>query len=367
MRKVGIVAYGTSKFTKRLKEPFFELACRPCFDILAKNTGFPRNNIEGVIFSSCCDEQYSSAILSEMLGLKPKISYRLDNLCNSGTNAVVSGFALISSGLCDSVLVVGAETTSTAGRSLSWDITRGWYTLPIYWAALFAKSHMRQYGTTEEQLAMVSVKNHKNAAQNPTALYSKEVTLDEVMNSKKIADPLKVLDCSSVCNGSSALLLLSEEKVKNFTDTPVWIKGIGQQTNSASLSEVMKDLSVVGTARKAAREAYRMSGITPSKIDVAELHDAFTIMEIMAYEDLEFVQKGLGGKFVQQKEIGTNLRGGILGCGHPLGATGVAQVAEITAQLLGKTKKRQSSDCEVGLVHNLAAAGTSATVVALGV
>jgi acetyl-CoA C-acetyltransferase len=128
----------------------------------------------------------------------------------------------------------------------------------------------------------------------------------------------------------------------------------------------MDDLTTLETAKRAARDAYKMAGIKPSQVDVAELHDAFTILEIMAYEDLGFAQKGKGGKFVEQQEIAINLRGGILGCGHPVGATGVAQVAEITLQLSGRAGKRQVQGCKTGLVHNLAAAGSSATVMVLG-
>jgi acetyl-CoA C-acetyltransferase len=302
-----------------------------------------------------------------LLGIKPKISHRIDNLCNSGANAVVSAYSYIASGLCDSALVVGAEKAISPGNKLVWDITRGQFTLPVHWAAIFAKAHMRKYGTTEEQMGMVSVRNHMNARKNPTALFKEVITLRDVMQSRKIVDPIKLLDCSSPCDGSSAVLLLSENKAKELTDNPVWIKGIGQQTTSASFSKTTYDLSTIGAARVAARNAFNMSKISPRNIDVAELHDAFTILEILAYEDLYFVEKGNGGKFVNQKEIAINPRGGILGCGHPVGTTGVAQIAEITAQLSGNAGRRQVKGCRTGLTHNLAAAGTSATVIIMGV
>jgi acetyl-CoA C-acetyltransferase len=175
------------------------------------------------------------------------------------------------------------------------------------------------------------------------------------------------LDCSVSCEGSSAILLLAEDKAKQLIETPVWIKGIGQQTNSASFSKMTEDLCGIGTAKIAAREAYDMAEVTPSQVDVVELHDAFTILEILGYEDLGFVPKGEGGKFVNQQEIAINPRGGILGCGHPVGATGVAQTAEIAAQLSGRADKRQVHGCDIGVVHNLAAAGTSSTVIILSV
>jgi acetyl-CoA C-acetyltransferase len=366
VRKVAIISSQTGKFAKDSNLSLFELACQPCIDIL-KTSKLYKNNIDAVVFSSCSADQYSSSILCEYLGIKPKISYRIENLCNSGTNAVVSAFCYISSGLCDSVLVVGAEKANSPGNRLTWDIARGSFSYPVHWAALFAKAHMRRYGTTEEQMAMISVKNHINAEKNPKALFDKAVTLEDVMRSRCIVTPLKLLDCSVSCEGSSAVLLLAEDKAKKLTDTPVWIKGIGQQTNSASFSKMTDNLCGIESAKIAARAAYKMAKVTPSQIDVVELHDAFTILEILAYEDLGFVAKGEGGKFVNQKEIAINPRGGILGCGHPVGATGVAQTAEIAAQLSGKADKRQVDRCDIGLVHNLAAAGTSSTVMVLGV
>jgi acetyl-CoA C-acetyltransferase len=366
VRKVAISSYATTEFLKNSNSSIFELACKPCIDIL-KNSKLPKKQLDAVLFSTCSEEQYSASILCELLGIKPKISHRIDNLCNSGSNAVVSAFSYISSGLCDYALVVGAEKATSPGNKLVWDITRGIFTLPVYWAAIFAKAHMRKYGTTEEQMGMVSVRNHMNARKNPTALFKEVITLRDVMQSRKIVDPIKLLDCSCSCDGSSAVLLVSEDKAKELTDNPVWIKGIGQQTTSASFSKMTYDLTTIGTAQVAARDAFNMSKINPRKIDVAELHDAFTILEILAYEDLYFVEKGQGGKFVNQHEIAINPRGGILGCGHPVGTTGVAQIAEVTAQLSENAGRRQVKGCKTGLTHNLAAAGTSATVIILGV
>ncbi len=361
MRRVAISSWATSKFAKDTKTLLLDLACEPCAEILKHSA----REIDAVLFSSCATDQYSSAIISEMLGIRPKVTHRIDNLCNSGTNAVTSAFSMIASGLCDTALVVGAEKADSPGSKLLWDITRGSFMLPVHWAAIFAKAHMRRHGTTEEQMASVSVKNHKNAAKNPLALFRKQVSLEEVMNSKKIADPIKLLDCSSPCDGASAVLLVSEERAKKL-DGAVWIEGIGQQTNSASFANATGDLTTVEAARRAARDAFEMSQTRPSQIDIAELHDAFTILEILAYEDLGFAKKGEGGRFVDQEEIAINSRGGIIGCGHPVGTTGVAQVAEVASQLAGKAGKRQVKGCKTGLVHNLAAAGSSATVIIMG-
>jgi acetyl-CoA C-acetyltransferase len=366
VRKVAIAAYATSKFSRTSDTTLFDLACEPCRNILTRYY-IAKEKIDAVIFSSCSSEQYSSSIISDMLGLSPKISHRIDNLCNSGTNAIISAFSYISSGLCDSALVVGAEKIDTTGHRLMWDVTRGEYGLPVHWAALFAKAHMSKYGTTEEQMAEVSVRNHLNAAKNPDALFTKPVTFDEVLNSKKIVPPIKLLDCSSICNGSSAILLVSDKKARKINENPIWIKGIGQRTHCASFSKIAGDLTSISAIRQAAAEAYGMAAIKPHNLDVAELHDAFTILEILSYEDLYFAKKGEGGKYVNEATMSINPRGGILGCGHPIGATGVAQTAEIARQLDGKAGLRQVKGCKTGLVQNLAAAGTSATVLILGV
>jgi acetyl-CoA C-acetyltransferase len=361
MSRVAIVDQLTSKFTKDAVVSLEEIACEPCKEILArhKNTDL---QIDSVFLSTTADIQYGSTIVSEYLGLKPRISQRLDNLCNSGSNAIVSAYSMIKSGLCRTALIIGADIKQTKGSQLVWDISRGSFTMPVYWAALFAKVHMRMYGTTEEQMAAVTVKNRKYAYLNHNALFRKKVSIQDVMDSKKLVEPLKLLDCSYVCNGASAILLSNEVDTKRYTDFPVWIEGIGSSVEAASFSNVSSDLSSIHSTRTASDLAYSMANITPKQIDVAELHDAFTIMEIMAYEDLGFCKKGDGGKFVSQNSISINPRGGLLGTGHPLGATGVAQAVEISEQLKGLAGNRQVKGCKIGLVHNMAAAGSSSLV-----
>ncbi|MDQ3837599.1 MAG: thiolase family protein [Thermoproteota archaeon] len=365
MRKVAISSCATSAFTRGSAMSLFELASEPALRVIRDSSLSPKE-IDAVFFSSCASDQYSSTIISEMLGIHPRVSFRVDNLCNSGTNAVASAFAFIASGLCDTALVVGAEMCDSPGNRLLWDVTRGSFTFPVHWAAIYAKAHMKKYGTSEEEMAIVSVKNHKNAIKNPCALYGKELKIEEVMNSKIIAPPIKLLDCSALSDGASAVMLVAEEKTRTLNN-PIFIQGLGQKTTSASFAKATSDLTSIEAVKEAAQIAFKMSGTRISDIDIAEIHDAFTILEIIAYEDLGFAKKGEGGKFVNQQQISINPRGGIIGCGHPIGATGVAQVAEIASQLAGKAEKRQVKDCKSGLVHNLAAAGSSATVIVLGV
>ncbi|HZC21057.1 MAG TPA: thiolase family protein, partial [Nitrososphaeraceae archaeon] len=233
MQRVAVAAYATSEFRKESKLSLFELGSEPCIEILKKNK-IQKHEIDAVLFSTCSTEQYSSNILSEMLGITPRISHRIESLCNSGTNAIVSAYSYISSGLCDSVLVAGAEKATTSANRLIWDISRGSFTFTVFWAALFARAHMRKYGTTEEEMAFVSVVNRKSAEKNPNAIFRSKITISDVMQSRKIVEPIKLLDCSYICDGSSAILLLSEGKAKKVTDNPVWVKGIGQHTTGAS-------------------------------------------------------------------------------------------------------------------------------------
>jgi len=375
---VSIVAGVTSEFRKGTDNDIPQIALESAVKLL-KDTGFPRNLLDAVIVSSCSSDQYLSSIISEMLGVTPKISHRIDNLCNSGTNAIISAFSYISSGLCDSALIIGVEKSNTVGKVLSTDLSRGQFTLPIFWGSIFKKIHMKRYGSTEEQICQIPVNNYLKAKDNKNAFNRhKSVNLEQVLSSRVLVEPLKLLECCSICEGSSSILLIAEEKlgffksrviskIRNSELIPVLIKGIGQQTNSASFSNTVTDIFSKGSARVAARQAYTMARISPKDVDTAEIHDAFSILEIIGYEDLGFANKGEGGKFVYQDKISINLRGGIIGCGHPIGVTGIAQTVEIFEQLTGKKRHNLQfkNNPKIGLVHNLAAAGTSGTVLIL--
>ena len=256
-------------------------------------------------------------------------------MCSSGSSAVISGFSYIASGLADTVLVTGADNIGNPGQILEWDKSRGEYDRPIYWASMFTKAHKRQFNTTDEELAIVSAKNHKHAMDNPHAYTHKPYTISEIMNSKNITDDLRILDCSYSCSGGSSILLSSEETAKKFTDQPIWISGIGQKTNSASFTK--NKLTTLSSSVVAANDAYKMARITSEEIDVAEIHDAFSVCELMAVVDLNFTEKNTGAQYVRNlfntEDRKINPRGGLIGAGHPLGATGIAQIVEITQQL----------------------------------
>jgi acetyl-CoA C-acetyltransferase len=367
MNKVAIAAYGITKFGKD-DIPVESLLLSATKSLFEQNSNLDQHDIDVVLVSTNDNTKYLSAILSELAGIQPKTAHTVESLCNSGTNAVVSAYSYISSGLADVALVVGADRYDSPGQILQWDNSRGEYKHPIFWASIFTKAHKRKFGTTDEDLAYVSAKNHKNAINNPNAYSNKQYSIEQIMNSKLLTEDLRILDCSRPCSGASSLLLVAEDVSKKFTDRPVWINGIGQKTLSASFTK-NDSFATMESTRQAAHNAFEMSHLKPENVDFAEIHDAFTVCELMALEDLGLVQKGQSANYVKNLydtgDRKINPRGGIIGSGHPLGATGIAQMTEAVQQLQGTAGKRQLDNVSVGLIHNMSAAATSSTVLLL--
>lgn len=362
--RVAIDVTDTQKFCKSSDLSLAELASKSIISLLNK-TEVQKKDIDGLLVSSCSTELYLGNIISEMVGLNPRFSSKIENLCNSGTSSILLAYSLVYSGLCNAVVVVGVEKQNSPGNKLVWDVSRGVYDMPVHWAALYAKRHFRNYGTTEEDLAAIALKNHNNANQNPNAIFfDKHFTFTDIIRSNSVVEPLKKFDCCYPCEGTSSLLVISEKMAKK-TQLPVWIKSISQNNQGASFGSISDNLNMILSTRIAARDAFRQANLEPKHVDIVEIHDAFTILEILAYEDLGFVKKGDGRKFLDEHISYTNTRGGLLGCGHPIGATGIDQTNEIVLQLKGIAGKRQKKNCDKGLVHNMAAAGTSSTVIIL--
>lgn len=364
--KVAVAGYAVTKFS--LDDVPIEVVLMDALRRAFEDTkNLEQKDVDTLLVSTNDNQKYLSAIVAEMGGMSPRTSHSVESLCNSGTNSLVSAFSYIASGLSEVSLVVGAERFDSPGSVLDWDATRGEFTHPVYWASMFAKAHKRKYGTTDEEIAFVSAKNYRNALNNPNAYAHHKYTVDDIMGSKKITEDIRLLDCSRVCTGGAAVLLASESAVKKFTDSPVWIEGIGQKTVSASFAK--NDLTALESTRAAAADAFSMANTRPSDIDVFEVHDAFSVCELMILEDLGLVKKGDAGRYVidvyaaGSKKI--NPRGGLIGSGHPLGATGLAQVAEVSQHLQQSAGKRQVENARTGLVHNMSAAATSSTVLIL--
>ena len=367
MIKVGIIAYGIIPFT-RDEQKIESILLKSAKNLFENNPEINRDDIDAILVSTNNNSKYLAPILSEMVGIQPKIAHSIESLCNSGTNSIVSAYSYIASGLADMILISGAERYDSPGQILEWDNSRGEFKHPIFWASIFTKSYKRKFSISDEQLAMVSVKNHKQAKENPNALSQKTFTIQDVINSKKLTDDLRMLDCSRPCTGSASILLASEKMAKKITDSSVWITGIGQKTTSAGFTKNTSFSSMEST-KIAGYAALKMANHDTRDIDVIEVHDAFSVCEPMALESLGFSKLGEGTSMIKElyetNNFKINPRGGLIGSGHPFGATGIAQTIEITQQLQSKAKNRQVDNAKIGLVHNMSAAATSSTVLIL--
>jgi len=384
MGHVAVVGIGQSRFGIRsdasLRELAFE-AVKACLE----DVGVQLAEVESMVVSVASDELsfalQPSAQVTDYIGFHPKPSFRVEAACASGSMAVRAGWMNVASGLADLVLVVGAEKMTEvptpiatevlgrAGDSL-WEYPFG-MTFPGYYA-LIAQAHMAKYGTTEAQLAAVAVKNHYYGALNPYAHMRKEITLEKALSSFVVASPLKLYDCCLISDGGAAILLAAEMVAKRLRKNPIWLRGLGLGTGSLSLAH-REDLTTLGASVEAARQAYDMAGVGPKEIDVAVVHDCFTIAEIVAYEDLGFCPKGEGGPLVEDRQtyiggrIPVNVDGGLKSKGHPIGTTGVSMAVEITKQLRGEAETgRQVPNAEIGLSHNVGGNGQHAAVHVFG-
>ncbi len=367
MNKVSICAYGGTKFSKENLQ-VHDLMFDAVKELFQSNPGIDKKDIDAVLVSTNDNTKYLGPIISESIGIQPRISHNIESMCNSGTNAIVSAYSYVTSGLANAAIVVGADIFDGPGQILEWDESRGEFKHPIFWASLFSKAYKSNFGADSQDLALIAAKNHKNAQNNPNAISDKAYSVEDVLNSKQLTDDLRLLECSRPSTGGCAVLLASEKIAKTITEQPVQISGIGQKTTSAGFLKTDNFTKMQSTIY-AAKQAFKMARIEPEHVDVAEVHDAFAVCEALAVEDIGMVKKGNGTKFLQElydtENKKVNPRGGLIGSGHPLGATGIAQTMEIVQQLQNNAQKRQVSDPKIGLVHNMSAAATSSTVLVM--
>ena len=378
---VSIVSAGLSKFGRRDNVYARELFVEAVSEAFERCPNLdPKKDIKALFVGHMGEgyehQGHTGPTLADWAGLLPCASVRTESACASSGVALRLGVMSVLSGLYDIVMVGGAEkmthrTTAEATEYLAmasdypFEQWNG-ITFPGLYA-LIATAHMNRYGTTERQLAQVAVKNHKHGALNPKAQIQKEITLEQALSSRVIAWPLKLLDCSLITDGASCAILTKPDLAKKFTDTPVHILGSGQASDAIGLYE-REELTSLKAAKLAAKQAYEMAGVKPEDIDLAEVHDCFTIAEILAYEDLGFCKPGEGGKLAEEGvttlggRLPVNTSGGLKSKGHPVGATGVAQAYEIFLQLTGQAEKRQVDGAECGLAHNVGGSGATATV-----
>jgi acetyl-CoA C-acetyltransferase len=373
MRNVAIIAGGATRCGKREAgwRDLVQEAGKAMFDSV---NNLSQKDVDSLIVGAAQPERFAfqshvAPMVAEYLGIMPrKVLARTELMCASGQAAIRYAWACVASGLSDVAVAFGAEkmfmpdmaeaqTNMTCVLDREWDGVNGLSAPPFF--AMTAQRHMHEFGTTKEQMAQVSVKNHRYSALNPLAQFQKEVTTEDVLKSLMISPPLRLLDCSGITDGAAGVILVPAEEAKKYTDTPMHIIGSGQANignavgNLASLTEWVP-------LKVAAQEAFRMANITPGDIDIAELHDCFTISEIMEYEALGWCEKGKGGKFIEEGQpyiggmVAVNPRGGLLGCGHPLGATAILQTLDIMQQFRGEVPKgRLVEGAEIAIAHNL--------------
>lgn len=380
LKKVAIIGAGNSKFGVRNDVTISELAfeaARPSLE----DAGLAAKDIQYVALGSVgagawYEELLPAVVISEYCGMTRAGLVRCEAACASGSAAFFTAYSAIASGQVDVAMALGAEKMREIDSALAmeWIGRAGYYlwefhnfgvTFPAYYA-LYASAHMAEYGTTEEDLALVAVKNHKYAAMNPIAHLRNKVSVEDVLSSMVIAYPLKLYDCCPLTDGASSLILASEEKVKELKiDTPIWVAGIGYSSGTANLSK-RSDFVGLEASVLASQMAYKVANVRPEQVEVAEVHDCFTIAEIMAYEDIGLCKKGDGVKLLRegQTEIGgkipVNVDGGLKAKGHPIGTTGCSMIYELTKQLreeaVEKTRQVPLKNY-VALAHNVGGTG----------
>jgi acetyl-CoA C-acetyltransferase len=380
MRDVAIIGVGITKFGElwdvSFRQMMMEAGARAIEDAKIDGKQIDAMYVGNMSAGQLIRQEHISALIADHAGLVPIPSTRVEGACASGGLALRQAIIAVASGIHDFVVAAGIEKMTdvlaeqatgalATAADQEWEVYEGATFPGLY--ALMARRHMYEFGTTEEQMAMVAVKNHHNACLNPCAQYHTEVTVDSVLKSPPVALPLKLLDCSPITDGAACVIVASAEKARKFNDTPILIAGTGQASDNISLHS-RPSLTSLRATSEAAKKAYKMAGVGLNDIDLAEVHDCFTIAEIMAIEDLGFCEKGEGGKVTQEGEtaiggrIPVNTSGGLKGKGHPVGATGIAQAVEIVQQLRGEAGKRQVSGAEVGLAHNVGGSGGTAVV-----
>ncbi|MCI4336207.1 MAG: 3-ketoacyl-CoA thiolase [Thermoplasmata archaeon] len=373
-REVAIVGGATVKFGVR-DSTWAELAQEVGGALFHAVPSLRSESVDSLFVGAAEPERFAfqshvAPLAAEQMGLTPhKVVQRTELACASGQSAIRSAYAAIASGLSDVAVAVGVEkmnipSMAEANTSMAcvmdrpWDGAHGATAPPFF--AMVAQRHMLEFGTTEDALAAVSEKNHRFANSNPHAqFYEKTFDRAKLARMPLIAPPLRLGDCSSMTDGAAAVVLTSADRVAPFTDTPAWVRGSGQSSDFHNLANAGSLTDWVGM-RHAAREAFASAGIGPKDLDLAELHDCFSISEIVEYEALGLCASGEGGRFALEGrsdrggDLVVNTRGGLLGCGHPLGATGVAQAVEVFDQLAGRAPAaRQVPDAHWALVHNL--------------
>lgn len=376
MREVAVIGCGMTRFgelwKQSLRDIFVEAALKSIDDagIDQISSMYVGSMTPGLFVG----QEHIGALMADYLGTPQIPAVRVESACCSGGMAFRLGLFEVASGHSDIVLVGGVEKMTdgadvtyalATAADQEYEVFHG-ITFPGLYA-MIARAHMHKYGTTRQQLALVSVKNHHNGALNPNAQFRGEITVDQVIKATMVADPLTVLDSSPVSDGAACVILASMDVAKKMKKPSVKVVGTGAATDTLAL-HAREDITTLKAVKKSAEAAYKMAGLRPSDINLAEVHDCFSIAEICIIEELGFVEKGKGGVYTEQGhtaltgKIPVNPSGGLKSKGHPVGATGVAQVVEVVEQLRGESEKRQVKNARIGMTQNMGGSGASSVV-----
>jgi acetyl-CoA C-acetyltransferase len=376
MRDVAIIGVGMTKFGELwdmgIRDMFAEAALKAIDDAGVKK--LDAMYVGAMSSGLYTAQEHIASVMADYIGQRGVASTRVESACASGGLSVKSAYLDVASGMSDIVLAGGVEKMWDAddGSAIlatasdqEWEAFNG-VTFPGLYA-MMARVYMEKYGLTREELAQVPIKNHKHSVHNPNAQYPFEIDLKTVLNASMVADPFRLMDCSPITDGAAAVILCPMDRAKEFTDNPVKIKGIGHASGPIALHD-HKDLTRLEAVYNAAQKAYKMAGVGPKDIQFAEVHDCFSIAEIIVAEELGFFEYGTAGKAIANGEatyggkVVINPSGGLKAKGHPVGASGVAQVIEAVTQLQGKAGKRQVPNAKIGMTQNMGGSGGSCVI-----
>lgn len=375
--KAAVIGTGLTKFGELWEKSLKDLLAEAQIKAL-EESNISNKDIDAIFTGNMCGGEFAGqehigAIASENINVNVP-SLRVEGACASGSIAIRQGLQAIESGQAEIVMVNGVEkmtdvsteqvTTGLMGAgSEEWEEFQGATFPGLY--ALMANAYMHEFNLSRETLASVSVKNHKHGLLNPIAQFRREITIEQVIDSPMVANPLTLLDCSPISDGASSLILAKPEIARKYIDDPVYIVGSGQASDTLALHS--RELTEIKATRIAAESAFKQAGITINDVNVTEVHDCFSIAEILAVEGLGFAKKGEAGRLFDESQtyfdskFPVNTSGGLKSCGHPVGATGLKQAVEIVHQLQNRADKRQVQNAGIGLTHNVG--GSGATVV----
>ena len=378
MEKVCVLGAGSTKYGK-LDDSIIDITTMSSVSAIESAGISPKDVKAGYIsnvFGVADKQVHLGPVLMSNLGISDRPSLSIESACGSGSVSFREAYANVAAGFYDCLLVTGVEKVTHTGTE--WTTTFFAYCSDFFYEgqagasfpglfASMARAYLSEFNATEEDFAKVAVKNHENGVLNPKAHLQKKITIDDVMNSPVVASPLKLYDCCPFSDGASSVILCSEKFAKEHGGDYIQVIGSGRGGSPAAL-QGREQMTTIPSTKIAADAAYKMANIKPSDVDFVELHDCFTIAEIVDTEDLGFFEKGKGVQAIREdrtklnSDISINPSGGLKSKGHPIGATGVGQVVEVFDQLTGRAGARTVKDAKIGLTHNFGATGASCAV-----